>query len=59
MLTDMNAHQIARLGDEFAVFNRVFREREDILAWFGYRIMQRRGEMWWNPRCTETDGASG
>ena len=41
MLTDMNARQIARLGaEEFAVFNRVFREREDILARFGYRIME-------------------
>ena len=42
MLTDMNARQIARLGaEEFATFNRVFREREDVLAWFGYRIMER------------------
>ena len=41
MLTDMNARQIARLGaEEFAAFNRVFREREDILAWFGYRVME-------------------
>ena len=41
MLTDMNARQIARLGaEDFAAFNRVFREREDILAWFGYRIME-------------------
>ena len=41
MLTDMNARQIARLGaEEFAAFNRVFREREDVLAWFGYRVME-------------------
>ena len=41
MLTDMNARQIARLGaEEFTAFNHVFREREDVLAWFGYRIME-------------------
>ena len=41
MLTDMNARQIARLGAEgFAAFNRVFREHEDLLAWFGYRVME-------------------
>ena len=41
MLTDMNARQIARLGaEEFAAFNRVFREREDVLAWFGYRVLE-------------------
>ena len=41
MLTDMNTRQIARLSaEEFAVFNRVFREREDVLARFGYRIMK-------------------
>ena len=40
MLTDMNARQIARLRPEqLAAFNRVFREREGLLAWFGYRIM--------------------
>ena len=44
MLTDMNARQIARLGaEEFAAFSRVFREREDVLSWFGYRIMRRGG----------------
>ena len=44
MLTDMNARQIARLGaEEFAAFNRVFRKREDILAWFGYCIMEGAG----------------
>jgi len=41
MLADMNAREIARLGaEEFAAFNRVFREREDVLAWFGYRVME-------------------
>ena len=40
MLTDMNARQIARLSaEQFAAFNRVFQEQEDLLAWFGYRIM--------------------
>ena len=40
MLTDMNARQIARLRPEqLTAFNRVFREHEDLLAWFGYRIM--------------------
>ena len=44
MLTDMNARQIARLSaEEFTAFNRVFREREDVLSWFGYRIMRRGG----------------
>ena len=39
-LTDMNARQIARLdAAQLAALNRVFREREDLLAWFGYRIM--------------------
>ena len=41
MLTDMNARQIARLdAEEFAAFNRVFRKREDVLAWFGYCVME-------------------
>ena len=41
VLADMNAREVARLGaEEFAAFNRVFREREDVLAWFGYRVME-------------------
>ena len=41
VLADMNAREIARLGaEEFAAFNRVFREREDVLAWFGYRVLK-------------------
>ena len=41
MLSDMNARQIARLGaEDFAAFNRVFREREDVLARFGYRVIE-------------------
>ena len=40
MLTDMNTRQIARLdAAQLAALNRVFREHEDLLAWFGYRIM--------------------
>ena len=46
MLVDMNARQIARMGaEEFAAFNRVFREREDVLAWFGYRVMERADDL--------------
>ena len=41
MLTDMNARQIARLGaEDVAAFNRVFRQHEDTLAWFGYAVME-------------------
>ena len=41
MLTDMNARQIAGLAaEDVAVFNRVFREHEDLLAWFGYAVME-------------------
>ena len=41
MLTDMNARQIAGLGaEDVAAFNRVFREHEDLLAWFGYAVME-------------------
>ena len=40
MLTDMNARQIARLGaEDLAAFNRVFRRHEDVLAHFGYAVM--------------------
>ena len=46
MLTDMNARQIARLAaEDFAAFNRVFREHEDVLAWFGYRVMGRADDL--------------
>ena len=41
MLTDMNARQIARLSaEDVAAFNRVFRQHEDVLAWFGYTVME-------------------
>ena len=41
VLNDMNARQIARLGsEEVAAFNRVFRRHEDVLAHFGYGIME-------------------
>ena len=44
MLTDMNARQIARLGaEDLAAFNRVFRRHEDVLAHFGYAVMERAG----------------
>ena len=40
MLTDMNAHQIARLdAEQVAAFNRVFRQHREVLAYFGYGIM--------------------
>ena len=39
MLTDMNARQIARLGAaELAECTRVFRERRDVLDYFGYDL---------------------
>ena len=39
--TDMNTRQIAGLGsEELAAFNRVFRRHEDILAHFGYGVME-------------------
>ena len=41
MLTDMNARQIARLEPEqIGAFNRVFRNHRDVLAHFGYEIME-------------------
>ena len=44
MLIDMNARQIARLGaEDLAAFNRVFRQHEDVLAHFGYAVMERAG----------------
>ena len=44
MLTDMNARQITRLGaEDVAAFNRVFRQHEDVLAWFGYAVMEGAG----------------
>ena len=45
-LTDMNARHFARLQpDDLAAFNRVFRDHEDALAYFGYELMgQRRHE---------------
>ena len=44
MLTDMNARQIARLGaEDLATFNRVFRRHEDVLAHFGYGVMEGAG----------------
>ena len=40
MLTDMNDRQIANLGnDQIAAFNRVFRERRELLRHFGYGII--------------------
>ena len=37
----MNARQSARLGsEEVAAFNRVFRRHEDVLAHFGYSVME-------------------
>ena len=37
----MNARQSARLGsEEVAAFNRVFRRHEDVLAHFGYGVME-------------------
>ena len=45
MLTDMNARQIARLdAEDVAAFNRVFRRHEDLLARFGYAVMEGRGD---------------
>ena len=41
VLNDMNARQIARLrAEEIAAFNRVFRRHEDVLAHFGYGIVE-------------------
>ena len=41
MLTDMNARQIARLdAARIASFNRVFRAHRDLLASFGYGLME-------------------
>ena len=41
MLTNMNARQIARLdAAQIAIFNRVFRERRDLLDHFGYEILE-------------------
>ena len=43
MLTDMNDRQIANLGnDQIAAFNRVFRERRELLRHFGYGIIDER-----------------
>ena len=40
MLTDMNARQMARLdAAQVATFNRVFQPHRDVLAYFGYDIM--------------------
>ena len=40
VLRDMNAQQLARLDSaQIAAFNRVFRDHEDTLAYFGYPIM--------------------
>ena len=40
MLTDMNPRQLARLdGEQIAAFNKVFRVRRELLAWFGYNLM--------------------
>ena len=40
MLTDMKARQMARLdAAPVAAFNRVFRPHRDVLAYFGYDIM--------------------
>ena len=41
MLTNMNARQIARLTPEqIATVNRVFRQRRDVLDFFGYEIIE-------------------
>ena len=56
MLVNMNARQIARLTPEqVAVINRVFRRRRDVLAFFGYEIMEPPAGNAWEPR---TEGAS-
>ena len=40
MLTDMNARQMARLdAAQVAAFNRVFRQHRNVLAYFGYDLM--------------------
>ena len=40
VLANMNSRQIANLrAEDVAAFNRVFRERQDTLAWFGYGLM--------------------
>ncbi len=40
MLTNMNARQIARLEPrQIAAFSRVFRERQDVLDYFGYGLL--------------------
>ena len=40
MPTDVNPRQLARLrAERLAAFDRVFREHEDLLAWFGFRLM--------------------
>ena len=40
-LTDMNARHFARIqADDLAAFNRVFRDHEDALAYFGYALME-------------------
>ena len=42
MLTDMNARQMARLdAEQVAAFNRVFRQHRDVLAYFGYDLMDK------------------
>ena len=41
MLTNMNARQIARLTPEqIATVSRVFRQRRDVLDFFGYEILE-------------------
>ena len=43
MLTDMNPRQLARLeAGQIAAFNRVFRPQRNLLAHFGYEIMEAR-----------------
>ena len=41
VLTDMNARHFARSSaEELAAFSRAFRRHEDVLAHFGYGIME-------------------
>ena len=43
-LTNMNPRQLARLdGGQIAAFNKVLRRHRDLLAWFGYDLMDPQG----------------
>ena len=48
----MNPRQLARLdGGQIAAFNKVLRKHRDLLAWFGYDLMDPQGRACWWAAC--------